>query len=111
MSEKKKIKARWYEFSLERTIIWTVAIGWIPLVWLGYLLNWTGNRDSVIHARGIKAVFFINAEGNRPRAPSGLWLLGEKGVSKIYFGNASAEERDNARLWFPEAIVLDRDTQ
>jgi hypothetical protein len=81
----------------------TVVVS-IPLAWVGYSLNWIRERHKVLDGGLVwDASFFSFNE--RPTAPAGLWLFGERGRTVISCPpiDGSHEYRERARQLFPEA--------
>jgi len=75
-------RRRWYQFSLRTFFVLVTLV----CAGFGYWVHWS--REWVRQRHEVLDLFLAhdatrNAE--RPWAPGGLWLFGEKGVSSIYF--------------------------
>jgi hypothetical protein len=94
-------KRRWYQFSL-RTFFVLVTIvcigfGW----WVHWCKEWIRQRHEALERGEVRDVSDFS-DHERPRAPSGLWLFGEKGISLIDAGPESTRWSE----LFPEAAFL-----
>lgn len=101
-------RRRWYQFSL-RTMFVLVTLACVVLAWVGYSLNWIRERRAILRTNAMDVSDWIGIlipngrPVERPRAPGGLWLFGEKGVTEIQSGASSVE---HVRRLFPEAVVV-----
>lgn len=106
-----KTSRRWYQFSL-RTMLILVTVACLLFAVSAWALNARRRiqerRDWIAeNTRGGKSVQRVHVNTLfAPRAPDGLWLLGEKGVASISFDfGATIEECNAARRLFPEAEI------
>lgn len=105
-------KRRWWQFSLRTLLVTMMVMG----CWLGYALNWKGQRQAFLAQPTVFAEFndtpptTLNRWHNRLPvfAPLGMWLLGERGAVSVWLPPkfwTPEREAEAARL-FPEAWVM-----
>lgn len=75
----------------------------VACVYLWWATNWINQRRAFADSQAGKWVLRDAVHGENPRAPWGLWLLGEKGVGEIWPNNK--ETVATASKLFPEALV------
>jgi hypothetical protein len=105
-------RRRWYQFSLGTMLIVVTVV----CVWLGYELNWIGQRHAII-----KDCYSHVEDAGLRAAPGLLWLFGEPGYREIrpryytvnwypLFTPQAAEEhrleRKRIRSLFPEVETI-----
>ena len=91
---------RWFRFSL-RTMFVVVTVF---CVWLGYQLNWIRQRREFLTTVS-QRYFIVRPKGYVERwAPRGLWLLAERGVSKMTIAS-SDEIKGQPHEEFSAALV------
>lgn len=95
---------RRFRFGL-RTLFVLVVIAAIPCAWVGYSLNWIRERHEAIESHTVSTwdedpLSFAEP----PRAPRGLWILGETGHMTVYVWDD--KEISRMKLLFVEAKVI-----
>ena len=91
-----KPKRRWFRFSL-RTLFVLVTIA---CIWLGYSFNWIRQRHDYLKAHP-GAVRVPDPNEALAIAPAMLWLLGEKGQTRLRAESPGFDAHRNDRKLTP----------
>lgn len=92
---------RW-SFGL-RTFLLVITIIAGPLAWVGYSVHWIRQRHEFLeHHIAVREKYDLNDERIQPKAPCGLWLLGEEGIPEIW---TTTSHSAKAKRLFPEAEI------
>lgn len=91
----------WYQFSL-RTLFVVVALVSIPLAWVGYSLNWIRQRRELVREGWVIEMPYPVFNGERPDAPCGLWIFGEKGRGCLI---CQPGDKELVKRLFTEAVL------
>jgi len=87
-----------------RTLLIAVAVLAVPCAWVNYTLRWIEQRRLLFRYTAQRIDIWHTPQR---RAPGGLWLLGESGVTTIEIvGGDRANYEARARRLFPEATVI-----
>ena len=99
-----KLPHRWFAFRL-RTLLVVVVPLCAVLAWVGYSLNWIERRRAMLQTTDFHASGFRHGATIDP--PGALWLLGERGINKLYCDGPPEKIAALHRL-FPEAEVVEQ---
>lgn len=95
-----------FQFSLRMIELGLVVS--IPLIWVGYSLNWIRQRHAALsELQAIDASAIANYGTSWPEAPNGLRLFGERGLWYVQCREDTPQEfAQKMQYLFPEAMVL-----
>lgn len=110
MTALRKNNCRWYQFSLKSFLIFISLLSVGFGGWAYRSKEWIRQRHEAFATRLVIDLSDspANSRRDRPRAPGGLWLFGERGFSELMVRlrhdmNENQNDRENAAALFPEA--------